>query len=206
MARATADGLTGTMAVLGLVIEAPNETVTQIGERLHQRFPQARFSRSTAYNALPNLAARGHARRTYCAPGDDRGDRARDRYEATSIGFDIFRCWKLDLRSAHSSALRLREPMDGRLELCSIEDIPRMIQLARREHAAATHLYELAHDLQRQQTLGKYDRQDFEHRLRGIVFELNPDRWSAYMDHFQKMADMLKELQDDIDEAAKRDG
>ena len=82
MARVTSAGLSGSMAVLGLVIEQPNQTVTHIAHCLDRRFARSRFSPSTAYNALPRWLKRKRKRvlRTYRTPGKDRSE---DRYEAT---------------------------------------------------------------------------------------------------------------------------
>lgn len=204
MARPASDELSGTMVVLGLVLERPNATVSDLGDRLHQRFRRARFSRSLAYNALPKLAQREEVRCTYRAPGENRGDRARDRYEATQRGTDAFRSWMLDVPSGVVQPA-LRDAMDGRLELCRVQDIPRMIEIARREAAVAADLYAAAHDVQRRHASGKYNRFDFERRLREVLLILDPDRWSARVEHYKKMVEMLEEIQHDMERARTGD-
>jgi hypothetical protein len=79
--------LPGSMAVLGLVIEQPNDTVSHIGHCLGQRFTRARFARSTAHSSLPRLAHSGRVRRTHLERGNDR---SLDRYEATTEGMEAF--------------------------------------------------------------------------------------------------------------------
>src|SRR6202035_3792591 len=81
MSRVNPAELPGSMAVLGLVIEQPNDTVSHIGHCLGQRFTRARFARSTAHSSLPRLAYSGRVRRTHLERGNDR---SLDRYEATT--------------------------------------------------------------------------------------------------------------------------
>ena len=83
MSRVNPAELPGSMAVLGIVIEQPNDTVSHIGHCLGQRFSRARFARSTAHSSLPRLAHSGRVRRTHLERGNDR---SLDRYEATAGG------------------------------------------------------------------------------------------------------------------------
>ena len=97
MSRVTPAELPGSMAVLGIVIEQPNDTVSHIGQCLGQRFTRARFARSTTHSSLPRLARSGRVRRTHLERGNDR---SMDRYEATPAGVDVFRASMFELPSA----------------------------------------------------------------------------------------------------------
>ena len=147
MSRVNPADLPGNMAVLGIVIEQPNDTVSHIGRCLGQRFSRARFARSTAHSSLPRLADRGRVRRTHLERGNDR---SLDRYEATTHGIEAFRTWMFEMPSARPA---LREAMYGRIELCRLEDLARLIEMVRKEEAVSDDLYREAALRLRQQRL-----------------------------------------------------
>src|SRR6202035_1333820 len=123
MSRVNPAELPGSMAVLGIVIEQPNDTVTHIGQCLGRRFTRARFARSTAHSTLPRLARAERVHRTHQAPGSDR---SKDRYEATSGGLEVFRAWMFEQPSATPA---LRDAMYGRIEGFRLEDLFGLIEM-----------------------------------------------------------------------------
>ena len=80
------------MAVLGLMIQRPNQTVAFYARALAERFPRAGFGKTTAYTALRQMAQSKtpRVRCTRNTPGDDL---SMDLYEAIPDGHDAFRSW-----------------------------------------------------------------------------------------------------------------
>jgi hypothetical protein len=128
------------MAVLGLVIERPNQTVAFCAKALAARFPRARLGQSTAYNALRQMAQSKtpRVRCTRHAPG---ADRSMDLYEAIPDGHDAFRSWMFRPPSATPP---VRQAIYGRIQLAGLEDLPQLIRSVRDEEAVATDLYAAA--------------------------------------------------------------
>jgi len=117
------------MAILGLVIERPDETVSKIATLFTERFHYARFSPSTVYNTLPRLADHGSAQRTYVAqPGQKPS--AEDRYEATERGVDAFREWVRDFAMEPTP---MRDAFYCRMEFAELGDFPLMDESLERE-------------------------------------------------------------------------
>ena len=188
MSRVTPAELPGSMAVLGIVIEQPNDTVSHIGHCLGQRFTRSRFARSTAHSSLPRLAHSGRVRRTHLEGGNDR---SLDRYEATAEGIEAFRAWMFDLPSAKPA---LREAMYGRIELCRLEDLPRLIAMVRREEAVSDDLYREAALRLRRQRLKNPDASDYARRIREVLLYADPMHWSARSERYALIAERLEEI------------
>jgi hypothetical protein len=145
-------GLSAGEAVLGLVIERP-DTAAGLGQRLVERFRSARFTRSTAHNALSRLARQGLVRAAQLPedapgsgyePGPGEGPRAsadaatERRYEATPLGVEHFRAW---LRASRAAAPALREEWQAKVEFCGPEDVPLLIDALRAEERACAHMF-----------------------------------------------------------------
>jgi hypothetical protein len=189
------------MAVLGLVIQQPNDTVSEIGGALEARFKRSQFARSTAYGALTRLAKAGRVRRTYKAPrtrqapGTGRARDpdeawAQDRYEATPEGIEEFRSWMFELPSGTP---RLRDVLYGRIELLQrLEDLPLLIDMAREEQNVSSDLYEAAGKTLRQYTAKKKDRKDYVGRARAILLYVDPLHWSHRSERYEQIADSLE--------------
>ncbi len=188
MSRVTPAELPGSMAVLGIVIEQPNDTVSHIGHCLGQRFTRSRFARSTAHSSLPRLAHSGRVRRTHLERGNDR---SLDRYEATAEGIDAFRAWMFELPSAKPA---LREAMYGRIELCRPEDLPRLIAMVRREEAVSDDLYREAALRLRRQRLKNPDASDYARRIREVLLYADPMHWSSRSERYAVIAERLEEI------------
>ncbi len=188
MSRVTPAELPGSMAVLGLVIEQPNDTVSHIGHCLGQRFTRSRFARSTAHSSLPRLAHSGRVRRTHLERGNDR---SLDRYEATAEGIEAFRAWMFELPSAKPA---LREAMYGRIELCRLEDLPRLIAMVRKEEAVSDDLYSEAALRLRRQRLKNPDASDYARRIREVLLYADPMHWSARSERYALIAERLEEI------------
>ncbi len=152
-------GLSAGEAVLGLVIERP-DTAAGLGRRLVERFRSARFTRSTAHNALSRLARQGLVRAVAQLPGDAPGSEdapgpgnapgpgegpqapagpaVERRYEATLLGVEHFRAW---LRATRAAAPALREEWQAKVEFCGPEDVPLLIDALRAEERACAHMF-----------------------------------------------------------------
>ena len=128
MSRTRAAGLSAGEAVLGLVIEQPDRGFS-LERRLEQRFGAARFSYSTAYNALYRMERQGLVR---VADGDAPGS-GEAVYEATAKGIEHFRDW---VRSSTHAPV-LREEIHARVALCEPRDLPRLIEILHAEELSA---------------------------------------------------------------------
>jgi len=186
------------MAVLGIVIEQPNDTVSHIGHCLGQRFTRARFARSTAHSSLPRLAHSGRVRRTHLEGGNDR---SLDRYEATREGLDAFDKWMFELPSATPA---LREAMYGRIEFCRPEDLPRLIKMVRQEEAISDDMYKEAAWRLRQQRLKKTGPTDYARSIREVLLYADPLHWSSRAERYALIAERLEEITKEI--SAPRSG
>jgi hypothetical protein len=193
MSRVNPAELPGSMAVLGIVIEQPNDTVKHVGQCLDRRFTRARFARSTAHSTLPRLAHARRVRRTHQASGTDR---SKDRYEATANGVEVFRTWMFELPSGTPA---LRDAMYGRIELCRLEDLPRLIVMARQEEAVSADLYAEA-ALKLRQQIAARDRgpTDYERQVREVLLYADPMHWASRSERYKVIADRLEEIAQEI--------
>ncbi len=195
MSRVNPVELPGSMAVLGIVIEQPNETVTQVAQCLDRRFARARFAPSTAHNTLPRLAHSGRVHRTFQALA---ADSPKDRYEATAQGVEVFRSWMFEPPSGTPA---LRDAMYGRIELARLEDLPWLIKLARREEAVSDDLYQeavarlRAHVQVRRRSPGDPLRQ-----VREAVLYVDPMHWSSRSQRYALLARRLEEIAAELPE------
>jgi hypothetical protein len=169
------------MAVLGLVIERPNQTVAFYARALAERFPRAGFGPSTAYNALRQMAQSKtpRARCTRHAAGEDR---SMDLYEAIPEGHDVFRSWMFRPPSAIPP---VRQAIYGRIELARLEDLPQLICSVRDEEAIATDLYaEASGELRKHEIRKKGGSEgprscaDFEREVHETWLYVGPLHWS----------------------------
>jgi hypothetical protein len=195
MARVNSAQLSGSMVVLGLVIEQPNQTVTHIAQCLDRRFARSRFAPSTAHNALPQMADAKHKRvcRTYEAPGDDRSE---DRYEATDEGVEAFEAWMFEMPNTTPV---LREAMYGRIELCQPEHLPRLIKMARREEAIADDQYQHASRRLRKYAARKREPRDVAREIREVLLYVDPKRWFDRSESYKEIAKRLEEIHREIE-------
>jgi hypothetical protein len=186
------------MAVLGIVIEQPNDTVSHIGRCLGERFTRARFARSTAHSSLPRLAHSGRVRRTHLERGNDR---SLDRYEATAVGIETFHTWMFELPRAIPA---LREAMYGRIEFCRPEDLPRLIKMVRQEEAVSDDMYKEAAWRLRRQRLKQTGPTDDARKIREVLLYADPLHWSARAERYALIAERLEEIAKEI--AGERSG
>jgi DNA-binding PadR family transcriptional regulator len=111
------------MLTLGLVIQQA-DTIADVGRRLAEQFPSARFSKGTAHTNLPSLAKQGYVR--LVEPGPP-GEPTLDRYEATPAGMQYFLQW---LRRS-SLPVMVRDILQCKLEFLRPEDLAGFIRFAR---------------------------------------------------------------------------
>jgi hypothetical protein len=182
MARPHPDELPAHMAVLGLVIERPNQTPAWYSNALAQRFPRAGFGDSTAHNALRQMAT-GRTPRVRASKANGR-DRAMDRYEATAEGDTAFFAWMFEPPTAIPL---VRQAIYGRIELVRLPDLPRLIRVVETEEAIATHLYQEATKALRRLESAKRSRRsgaqktlaDFERDVHETWLYVGPLHWSS---------------------------
>src|ERR1700704_1137259 len=117
MARPHQDVFPTHMAVLGLVAERPKQTVGWYAKALGERFPQANFGRSAAYNALRQMSL-GLAPRVVCTHRHPGEDRSLDQYEATREGRADLREW---LFRPPAAIPAVRQAMYGRVGLARLD-------------------------------------------------------------------------------------
>jgi hypothetical protein len=201
------------MAVLGLVIERPNQTVAWYANALAQRFPRAGFGKSIAYNALRQMA-RGDAARVRCTHESGGQDGSLDRYEAVAAGHDIFQSWMFRPPTAIPA---VRQALYGRIALARLEDLPRLVGVVREEEVIATHLYEKAneelreHEARRRNRSGaRKTRADFERQIHETWMYVGPLHWSSRAALCLTVLDCLEDIAQEagisVDGREPRDG
>jgi hypothetical protein len=200
MPKPNPSDLSGAMVISGLLKEKPNQTVAEVAEGLAGRFPSARFHRTTARNVLPvmerSALSRPSARCTYRAPGVKRNQ---DRYELTRAGEDAFNSWMRAIPSG--SPPTLREALYGRIELCTLADLPALIRIAREEALIARDLYSTA------STKLKQLREDEDERgtgeagdeaqlrdVREVLLYLSPKHWGSRFDEMEEARRLLEAI------------
>jgi DNA-binding PadR family transcriptional regulator len=129
-------GLSAGEAVLGLVIEQP-DSATRLCQRLQERFRSARFTHSTAHNALTRLTRQGLVRPVRAGGGPD----LERRFEATERGRAYFHAW---MCRASPAAPTLREELLAKLEFCAPEDLARLIEAIACEERACASMFAAA--------------------------------------------------------------
>ncbi|MGH2880344.1 MAG: hypothetical protein ACRDK4_12165 [Solirubrobacteraceae bacterium] len=193
MARVTPTELSGSMAVLGLVIEQPNQTVSYIARCLESRFPRARFAPSTAHNALRQMAE-AKRKRVLCTH-EESGEDSANRYEATVGGLEDFELW---MHAMPGAAPVLRDVVYGRVEFSRPANLPTLIKMARLEEAVADDLYQAA-----ARKLSRYrprpaEPRDFAREIREALLYVEPMRWSERSEAYKVLAKRYEELYREI--------
>jgi hypothetical protein len=197
MPRPHSDELPANMAVLGLVIERPNQTSAFYAKGLAERFPRADFGGSTAHTALRQLAQgeKPRLRRTRRTSG---GDDSLDLFEPLAFGLDEFRSWMFRPPSAIPA---VRQALYGRIELTRLEDLPQLIRTIREEEVIATALYARAsgdlhkHNLEStDRGDGSKSRADFEREIRETWLYVGPLHWSSRGTLCEVVLERLEEI------------
>lgn len=197
MPKPNPSDLSGAMAISGLLKEKPNQTVAEVAKGLAGRFPSARFHRTTARNVLPQMARSAHSRPsvrcTFRASGVNRNQ---DRYELTRAGEDAFNAWMRAIPSG--SPPTLREALYGRIELCTLADLPALIRIAREEALIARDLYSMA------STKLKQLREDEDERgtgdeahlqeVREVLLYVSPSFWGDRHKHYEEIRRHLEAI------------
>jgi hypothetical protein len=188
------------MAILGLLIERPDQTVAEVAEELKVRFARSRFDPATASHTLRRMAhgerTRPRVRRSYESPGSGR---KLDRYRATLAGMDEFRSW---MYARPTGVPALREALYGRIELCQLEDLPELIRIAREEASIATDFFSetktrLSHHLERNRRKSKREEpgpKDYLQEVRNVLLHITPEYWSARSIHNEEIARHLERV------------
>ncbi len=189
--------LPGSMVVLGLLIEKPGQTVAEVAHSLDKRFARSRFNPSTAHSALPQMARGGrHRPRVTCIDGEPGwGHRAQDRYDPTHEGVRVYRAWMHAVPS-ESGPPALREALYGRIELCTLGDLPELIRIAREEALIARDMYSAAsitlkrhiEDERERDTDGdELTDRDYLRMVREVLLHVTPEHWAARHSHNEEI-------------------
>jgi hypothetical protein len=194
--------LPGSMVVLGLLIERPGQTVAEVAESLDKRFSHSRFDPATAHNTLPQMARRGRqpprARCIHRTSG--RGHKAQDRYVPTYEGIKVYRAW-MHAVPRESGPPALREALYGRIELCTLEDVPELIRIAREEALIARDMYSQAsltfkqhREDEREKEIDGEDLTDLDYlrMVRDVLLQVTPEYWGDRNKHMGEIRRLLE--------------
>lgn len=199
MAKPTSAELPASMAILGLLMEESNLTVADVAQRLDERFPESRFDRTTAYNALPQMARGGQSRPRVRCTHQGR-ERTADRYELTRGGIESFQAWMYAIPDPGTPTLR--EALYGRIELCTLEDLPELIRIAREEALIAKDLYSNAttqlklhkEAVSDQIHEGQAPEEDYLREVRELLLYVTPEYWGKRFEHFEEIRSGLEKI------------
>ncbi len=187
------------MAVLGLVIERPNQTVAFYAKAVAERFPRAGFGQSTAYNALRQME-QSKKPRVRCTRHATGADASMDLYAAIPEGHDAFRSWMFRPPNVIPA---VRQALYGRIELARLEDLPQLIRTVRDEEAIATDLYADASGELRKHEIrkkggkeGPKSRADFEREIHETWRYVGPLHWSSRAALCTVVLERLEEIAD----------
>lgn len=188
MSKLNPTDLPASMVVLGLLIEKPGQTVAEVAQSLNDRFPMSRFNPATAHTALPQMAhgERIPPRVTCIYRARGRGHKAQDRYDPTHEGVREYRAW-MHAVPRETGPPALREALYGRIELCTLEDLPELIRIAREEALIAKDMYSGAsvalkrhlEDEREKRTDGELTDQDYLRRARQVLLHVTPQHWAG---------------------------
>ncbi len=191
MSRVNPAEMTGSIGCLGILIEKPGLTVSEVAQELERRFPRCRFASSTAYNALPQMS-RGKARLrcTYRAP---ESEKALDRYEPTPWGIKTFHAWMYE---QPSGAPTIRDALYGRIELCKLEDLPALVRIAEEEALIASDLYSAASTKLNERIREGRGRpgRDYLRKVKEVLLYVDPMTWASRHDRYDEIAKRLREI------------
>lgn len=195
MSKPNPADLPGSMAILGLLVERPDQTVAEVTESLRERFAGAQFDPATASHTLSRMAREERPRLTctYQAPGRARRE---DRYVPSAFGAEEFDCW---MRMRPTGVPALREALYGRIELCrGPEDLPELIRMAREESAIANDRFtktkmDLTYQLEKRRR--RKDSPDLLlTEVRNVLLTMTPEYWCARSIHFDEIAQHLEKV------------
>lgn len=203
MSKPNPADLPGRIAILGLLIEKPDQTVAEIAEALKTRFAGCQFDPSTASTGLKQMARDKRSRpRVKCIHQEPGRFRAQDRYRANPAGVEEFSGWMYQMPTGQPA---LREALYGRIELCRLEDLPELIRIAQEETAMADDRFtqsktQLAQHLQRNRRRRGHGRdekpgpEDYLQEVRNVLLHVTPEFWSARSMHYDEIARHLEEV------------
>lgn len=188
------------MAVLGLVIERPGETVKAIAQLLGQRFSYARFADSAAHNALPRYEDQGFVRRV-SGGGEQR--RSTDRYVATEAGESEFREW---LVAVCDGPPTLRDALHGRMEFSEPRHLSFLIEGTKFQLAHCTNAFYESHARLKSFERRARDPKDYRAEIKAALLHDQTVVWGQMMRRLERLAKHLETIQGNCEEAAEEDG
>jgi DNA-binding PadR family transcriptional regulator len=200
MSRTYEGALPASMAILGLVIERPDETVSKIASLFSERFHYARFSPSTVYNTLPRLAKDGRAQRTYVA---EPKPSAEDRYEATERGVDAFREWVRDFAMKPTP---MRDAFYCRAEFAELGDFPLMGESLERDLRRCREEFVTTRAVLQSLEVTAFDLGDLRTELRLTLVHDQNLYWGFQMKRIERLRRRLMEIRSKNDGRAGGSG
>jgi hypothetical protein len=202
MSKTNPAELPGSMVVLGLLIERPGQSVAEVAQSLETRFSHSRFDPATAHAALPQMARGGRRPpRVRCIHGTPgRGPRAQDRYVPTDDGIKVYRAWMHAVPN-ESGPPALREALYGRIELCTLEELPELIRIAREEALIARDMYSQASLALKQHREDERENEtdgddltdlDYLRMVREVLLHVTPEHWGHRHRHMEDIRRLLE--------------
>jgi DNA-binding PadR family transcriptional regulator len=193
-------GLSAREAVLGLVIEQP-DSASRLCQRLMERFRSARFTRSTAHNALTRLTQQGLVRMAQHEP--QRSELGR--YEATARGRAHFQAW---VRRSSPTAPVLREELQAKVEFCAPEDLAQLIEAICAEERACASMFAAAQGrLSGEELIGPRRAAGHDHwsgLMRRAMLRDEAAMWGMRFKRLERLRTRLEGLREEAERCAGR--
>jgi DNA-binding PadR family transcriptional regulator len=182
MALSPKGDLTASMAILGLVVQEA-DTLNGVRSRLAERFPNAAWSRSIAYSAMPSLARRGSIRIVRSG-----AVRSLDLYEATPAGVASFRRWLRQVPAPPG----LRDALRAKLAfVASEDDLLAVLEAIREQEEASIEAAEEARKrlakARRQWQRGRAKDGDWRSRVQRALLADEARQWDAMSERLRRL-------------------
>jgi DNA-binding PadR family transcriptional regulator len=184
-------------AVLGLVIERPGYGY-QLAQRLEERFGSCEFAPSGVYSALDQLSRDAYIR-SAGEMGAGPTERAAPRtiYEATAEGIGHFEAWMLDA----SPTPPLRDELHMKIALCRPRDLPRLIEMVRRQEIACMGRLR---DLKLRAQEDPPHPQEWSSLMRTLARDAEVAVWNARIEWLQNARELLEQLCEESERSITR--
>lgn len=188
------------MAILGLLIEKPDMTVTEVAEGLKKRFAVCRFDPAIARQTLRQMEdGKRSPPRVTCSRRAPGRSRMEDRYRPAPAGVEDYKGWMYRQPAGPPS---LREALYGQIELCQLEDLSEVIRIGREESKIASAMFshakaKLELHVQRNRRRsqgGEPSRAELLREVRAVMIHITPEYWSWRSVHFEEITRYLEDI------------
>jgi hypothetical protein len=100
-----------------------------------------------------------------------------------------------------------REATLGRIELARIQDVPRLIEMARKEADVSADLYATASQRLRNHLARRRDDPlDFDRKTREVLLYMEPRHWSERAERYREIANRLEDIKQEAEAAGVKFG